>query len=204
VATHGNVDIVRDQFRAAETGVLEQTRGDVDTEKSVCRAEATRIDRRTCLRNEAHSEGQPRPAESFLPAISRCYAQFTWREARLEIKTKQEFRSDPLSDTSDTSDHPSAGLHVLIVRAAFVPDGEQPPPEFSADFSPIKFRATLDPATGAITCDNAGMNFQGDIRAEWHPDAKQGSDGADESTGEDGDGQGNGGADANTPDRQDE
>jgi hypothetical protein len=68
----------------------------------------------------------------------------------------------------------------LVLRAAFVPDGEQPPPEFSSDFSPLTFRATLDPATGAITCDNAGMNFDGDIRAEFHPDAEQDSDGDEE------------------------
>jgi len=58
----------------------------------------------------------------------------------------------------------------LVVRAAFVPDGEQPPPEFMADFSPLHIRATRDPATGEITCDNAGCNFDGDIRAEWYPD----------------------------------
>jgi hypothetical protein len=43
-----------------------------------------------------------------------------------------------------------------MLRAAFVPDGEQPPAEFLTDFSPLKFRATLDRATGIITCDNAG------------------------------------------------
>jgi hypothetical protein len=58
----------------------------------------------------------------------------------------------------------------------FVPDGQQPPPEFLGDFDPLKFRATLDPATGIIACDNAGQSFGGDIRAEWHPDPVQGSD----------------------------
>jgi len=65
----------------------------------------------------------------------------------------------------DTSDRPSgaasSGPFALVLRAAFVPEGEQPPPEFASDFSPLKFRATLDRTTGVITCDNAGMNFGG-------------------------------------------
>jgi hypothetical protein len=65
---------------------------------------------------------------------------------------------------------------MLVLRAAFVPDGEQPPPEFAADFSPLKFRATLYRTTGVITCENVGMTFGGDIRAEWHPDVAQGSE----------------------------
>jgi hypothetical protein len=92
-----------------------------------------------------------------------------------------------LSDTSDrgssdSSDHGSPGPHTLVVRAAFVPDGQEPPPELSSDINPLRFRATLDPATGTITCDNAGMNFHGDIRAEFHPDEDQeaGDDAADE------------------------
>ncbi len=76
----------------------------------------------------------------------------------------------------DQSDKAAAGPLTVVIRAAFVPDGKQPPPEFSSDFSPLKFRATLDPATGVLTCDNAGMNFDGDIRAEWHPDEEQDSD----------------------------
>lgn len=76
---------------------------------------------------------------------------------------------------ADPSDRSSAGPFTLALRAAFVPDGEQPPPEFAADFSPLKFRATLDRTTGAITCENAGMTFDGDIRAEWHPDEAQSS-----------------------------
>ena len=78
---------------------------------------------------------------------------------------------------SDTSDRSSADPFTLVLRAAFVPDGEQPPPELAADFAPLKFRATLDKATGVITCENLGMNFGGDIQAEWHPDAEQ-DDGA--------------------------
>jgi hypothetical protein len=58
----------------------------------------------------------------------------------------------------------------LVLRAVFVPDGEQPPPEFMADFSPLRIRATRDPATGEITCDDAGADFDGDISAQWHPD----------------------------------
>ena len=84
---------------------------------------------------------------------------------------------------SDTSGRSSPGPFTLVLRAAFVPDGEDPPPEFAADFSPLKFRATLDRATGIITCDSAGMNFGGDIRAEWHPDEVQGPETGEHPTG---------------------
>jgi hypothetical protein len=63
-----------------------------------------------------------------------------------------------------------------VVRAAFVFEGEQPPPEFSSVFNPLRMPATRDPETGQITCDNAGINFGAGIRAEWHPDEDQGSD----------------------------
>jgi hypothetical protein len=88
---------------------------------------------------------------------------------------------------SDTSDRSSPGTFTLVLRAAFVPDGEDPPPEFAADFSPLKFRATLDRVTGIITCDSAGINFGGDILAEWHPDEVQGSDGGKAATVQDDD-----------------
>jgi hypothetical protein len=65
---------------------------------------------------------------------------------------------------------------MLVLRAVFVPDGEDLPPEFAAEFDPIRFRASLDPETGEITCDDAGMNIDGDIRAEWHPDEDEGSE----------------------------
>lgn len=91
---------------------------------------------------------------------------------------------------SDSTGRTPPGPFTLVLRAAFVPDGEQPPPELSSDFSPIRFRATLDPETGEITCDNAGMNFDGDVRAEWHPDEAQGSEDGEEFTGEDSDAKG--------------
>jgi hypothetical protein len=77
---------------------------------------------------------------------------------------------------SDRSDRSSADPFTLALRAAFVPDGEQPPPELASDFSPLRFRATLEVATGTITCEDAGISFGGDIRAEWHPDDAQGED----------------------------
>jgi hypothetical protein len=77
---------------------------------------------------------------------------------------------------ADQSNRPAAGLHALVVRAAFVPNGEQPPPELSAVFNPLKVRASLDPETGALTCDNAGTSFHGDIRAVFHPDEDHWSD----------------------------
>jgi hypothetical protein len=89
---------------------------------------------------------------------------------------------------SDTSDRSSPGPFTLVLRAAFVPEGELPPPEFAADFSPLKFRATLETATGTITCDSAGMNFDGDIRAEWQPDEVQEAADGGNTTDQDGDG----------------
>jgi hypothetical protein len=44
----------------------------------------------------------------------------------------------------------------LVIRAIFVHEGEQPPPEFSSIFDPLHFPATLDPATGQITCAMPG------------------------------------------------
>lgn len=87
--------------------------------------------------------------------------------------------SDPSDPSGDPSGRPAPGPFTLVLRAAFVPDGEVPPPEFLADFSPLKFPATLDPTTGIITCVNAGINFGGDIPAEWHPDEVRGSDGGE-------------------------
>ena len=80
---------------------------------------------------------------------------------------------------------PAPGPNTLVVRAAFVPDGQQPPPEFLGDFNPLRIPATLNPATGEITCINAGTNFGGDIRAEWHPDAEQDSDDGEDTAGQD-------------------
>lgn len=93
----------------------------------------------------------------------------------------------------DTPDTPTPGPHILVLRAAFVPEGQQPPPELSSDFSPLKFRATRDPVTGAITCDNLGINFDGDIRAEWHPDEEQDSEAGQETAGQGGDARDTGG-----------
>ncbi len=86
----------------------------------------------------------------------------------------------------EPSDRPVAGPGVLVVRAVFVPDGQQPPGEFMGVFDPLRFRATLDPATGVITCDNAGMSFGGDVLAQWYPDDEQSSDDGDEIWAEDG------------------
>jgi len=79
----------------------------------------------------------------------------------------------------DQSDRSTPGPLDIVVRAAFVPDGQQAPPEFAGDFNPLRIPATLDPETGQITCDNAGTNFGGDLLAEWHPDADQDDAGDD-------------------------
>jgi hypothetical protein len=76
---------------------------------------------------------------------------------------------------SGSSERPASGPNILVVRAAFVPAGEQPPSEFAGDFYPLRFPATLDPAMGIITCINAGLSFGGDLQAQWVPDDDQGS-----------------------------
>jgi len=73
----------------------------------------------------------------------------------------------------DPSDRPPPGAQVLVIRAAFVPDQEQPPPELSSDFRPLRVPVSLDPATGQIICDDSGTSFHRRIRAEWHPDENQ-------------------------------
>jgi hypothetical protein len=38
-----------------------------------------------------------------------------------------------------------------VIRAAFVPDGGEPPPEFAGRWDQLRMRATYDPATGKLT-----------------------------------------------------
>ena len=94
------------------------------------------------------------------------------------------------------------GPNILVIRAVFVPEGEQPPPEFSSVFDPLHFPATLDPATGQITCAMPGGDFNGDIRAEWHPDENQGADNGEDAAAQGGNAREPGGADEAPPDRQ--
>jgi hypothetical protein len=70
---------------------------------------------------------------------------------------------------SDQSDKPAPGPNVLVIRAVFVPDGGDPPPDFLANIDPLRFRATYDPSTGELTCDEAGNAFDGAIQAQWYP-----------------------------------
>jgi hypothetical protein len=93
-----------------------------------------------------------------------------------DISTQREQWSVSLPDSPD---RPIQGQQTLVVRAAFVPDGEQPPPELMADFTPLHFPATMDTATGQITCANAGASLDGDISATWYPDEQQSSEDED-------------------------
>jgi hypothetical protein len=83
---------------------------------------------------------------------------------------------------TDFSTRPSPGPDALVVRAVFVPDGEQPPRELAADFYPPRLRAILDPATRQITGDNARMASGDDIRAQWYPLNESESEFAEELT----------------------
>lgn len=71
---------------------------------------------------------------------------------------------------SDSSDGPIAGPDKIKLRAVFVPDGEAPPSDMETEFHPLRFRATLDPATGQITCDDTGVGLPHTIAAEFIPD----------------------------------
>ena len=85
---------------------------------------------------------------------------------------------------SDTSDNPSQNPLTLAVRAVFVPDGEDPPMDLAGTINPLRLRATLDPATGALTCDITGMNGHAGLSGEWVPDSA-GEPGDDASPGTD-------------------
>ena len=51
---------------------------------------------------------------------------------------------------------------------------------------PLRLRASRDPATGAMTCDDAGMTFHGDIPATWMPDEADAPTGEADASGTDG------------------
>ena len=82
-----------------------------------------------------------------------------------------------MSDTSDRSLR--RPVHFGVARGIRAGRGTAAA-RVCVGLHPIKFRATLDRTTGAITCDNAGMSFDGDIRAEWHPDGSGDLDGGEE------------------------
>ena len=71
------------------------------------------------------------------------------------------------------------------MRAVFVPDGEEPPSDLAYMLHPLRLRASLDPATGAVTCNDAGMTFHGDIPATWMPDEADAPTGEADASGTD-------------------
>ena len=75
---------------------------------------------------------------------------------------------------------------TLAIKAVFVPEGEAPPIEFVAVPHPLRFRATYDPETGKLSCENANSGAGPDIAAHWYPDKE--SDGDDDLFGTDQDG----------------
>jgi hypothetical protein len=81
-------------------------------------------------------------------------------------------------------DRPVPGPGNLIVRAVFVPEGEQVPPDFTTEFEPLHFPATLNTETGEITCTNAGPDLNGGVLAQWYPDTQQEAGDEDEPDGQ--------------------
>jgi hypothetical protein len=71
----------------------------------------------------------------------------------------------------------------------FVPDGGQSPPEFINDVHPLRIPCTYNRKTGQTICRDAGLNFDGDIRAEFHPDVAPDQQGGDVSANSNGAGQ---------------
>ena len=91
------------------------------------------------------------------------------------------------------------GPLTLVVRAVFVPDGEEPPAEFLAVPYPLRVRATYDPETGVLTCeDTSGRAFAG-IPARWYPDNAQDDNPFADDDDNGGDGAGDEGDDDGTP-----
>ena len=80
------------------------------------------------------------------------------------------------------SDTTGPGPLTLVLRAVFVPDGEEPPPDLAATLTPLRLRATLDRETGVLTLENTGPGLMPDLRAEWRPDpaGDQGGMGTDD------------------------
>jgi hypothetical protein len=76
-------------------------------------------------------------------------------------------------------DSRSPGPHIVVLRAAFVPQGADPPPEMTATMNPLRIPATLNPKTGELTCGQGiGAEWGEAIRAEWHPTSGQGDNGS--------------------------
>ena len=71
---------------------------------------------------------------------------------------------------SDTSDSSSPDPDTVVVRAVFVPDGEDPPPEFTTGLSSLHFPATYDPETGVITTDMSEGSASGAVSGTWVSD----------------------------------
>jgi hypothetical protein len=89
----------------------------------------------------------------------------------------------------DQSNRSTPGPDVLVLRTVFVPDGGQPPPEFINDLHPLRIPCTYNRKTGQATCRDAGLNFDGDISAEFHPDVAPDQQGGDVSANPNGSGQ---------------
>ena len=81
------------------------------------------------------------------------------------------------------------GPMTMVLKAAFVPDGQDPPPDLALGRYPLRLRARLDPRTGEMITQAAGGLFIQDVPAEWKPDPREdGDDGgaADPDSGMDG------------------
>lgn len=77
---------------------------------------------------------------------------------------------DGLDDDDRTLGGQPPGPDVLVLRAVFVPDGEDPPADFQGVYDPLKLSATFDPATGELRTDAIGLGFGIDMPARWEPD----------------------------------
>lgn len=62
------------------------------------------------------------------------------------------------------------GPLTLVLRAVFVPDGYDPPVGFIANPYALRFRATYDPETGILTCEETSGGVVSGLAAKWRPE----------------------------------
>ncbi len=83
---------------------------------------------------------------------------------------------------SDTRDDTGPDPLTLVLRATFVPDGEEPPGDLAASAHPLRIRVTRDPRAGTLDNTRAGPRFHDDVRAVWKPAEGQNAGGGSGTT----------------------
>jgi len=82
-----------------------------------------------------------------------------------------------LSDSSKPPSPGAAGANTLVLRAVFVPEGQQPPPGFGVWPEPIRFSAEYDPEAGGFVTNATGGGLFAGLAGQWVPADDAGSGG---------------------------